>query len=92
MSDRQAGERREAGPLDPIECEEAVRRVYEFLDGELDTATTDRIRRHLQMCRRCYPYFDFERIFLDHIRSRGLGARRSLELEEKVRRLIRGLD
>lgn len=94
MTDRRGGDGQASRgePLDPIDCEEAVRRVYEFLDGELDQRTTERIRRHLEVCRRCYPYFNFERIFLDHVRSRGLGERRSQELERKVVRLLRELD
>lgn len=78
--------------LEPIECQEAVRRVYEFLDGELARGMTERIRRHLEVCRRCYPYFNFERIFLEHIRSKGLGARRSEQLERKVLQILRELD
>ncbi len=93
MSDRTGnGERSRGGELDPIRCEEAVQRVYEFLDGELNPEMTERIRRHLEICRRCYPYFNFERIFLDHIRSRGLGERRSEELERKVLQMLRDLD
>lgn len=78
--------------VDPISCEEAVRRVYEFLDGELERGTAERIRQHLEVCRRCYPYFNFERIFLEHIRSKGLGPRRSEELEGKVLRILREID
>ena len=53
-----------------IGCEQAVERVYEFLDGELDAELMERVREHIEVCKRCYPYFNFERIFLDHIRSK----------------------
>lgn len=92
MSEGGHGERPDEAVLDPIECEEAVRQVYEFLDGELDAHTTHRIRRHLEICRRCYPYFNFERIFLDHIRSAGIEEEHSEELERKVLDLLRDLD
>lgn len=75
-----------------ISCEDAVERVYDFLDGELDAETMDRIGEHLALCRRCYPYFNFERIFLDHIRSKGWRGEANPELERKVIRLIRELD
>lgn len=77
---------------DPITCEQAMERVYEFLDGELDGTSTEQVRQHLEVCKRCYPFFNFERVFLDRIRSKGLGAKRSKELEEKVLRLLRELD
>ncbi len=67
-----------------IGCHEAMDRVYEYLDGELDPDWTERVREHIEVCKRCYPYFNFERIFLDHIRSRGLGEGRSEELEKRI--------
>jgi len=72
-----------------IPCEEAVQRVYEYLDGELDAQWTDRVREHIQVCRRCYPYFNFERIFLDHVRSQTIAPEASERLE---RRILEALD
>ncbi len=68
-----------------ISCEQAVERVYEFLDGELDAETMEQVREHIEVCKRCYPYFNFERIFLDHIRSKGLRSERSERLEARIR-------
>lgn len=79
-------------PPGGIDCEEALARVYEYLDGELAPELQERIHAHLEVCRRCYPVFDFERLFLDHVREKGLeepadeGFRRELEmLLEEVR-------
>ena len=74
-----------------ISCEQAVERVYEFLDGELDAELTERVREHIEVCKRCYPYFNFERIFLDHIRSKGLRPERSERLEARIRDVLRDL-
>ncbi len=74
-----------------IGCEQAVERVYEFLDGELDAELMERVREHIEVCKRCYPYFNFERIFLDHIRSRGLRLERSARLEARIRDVLRDL-
>jgi len=67
-----------------LSCQQAVDRVYEYLDGELDAETTERVRAHLEVCKKCYPYFNFERIFLDHIRSRSLGSEQNERLEQRV--------
>lgn len=75
-----------------ISCQDAVDRVYEYLDGELDADWNGRIREHLEACKRCYPYFDFERIFLDHVRSKGLKAEHSERLERKIRVMLAGLN
>lgn len=82
----------EPGREGGITCHEAAERVYEFLDGELDPERMEQVRQHVEVCRRCWPYFNFERIFLDHIRSRGLKSERSRRLEEKVRRMLNELE
>ncbi len=38
---------------DAATCREATRLLQTYLDGEVEQASADRIRRHLQACRRC---------------------------------------
>jgi anti-sigma factor (TIGR02949 family) len=71
-----------------ITCEEALRNVYEYLDGELDGETRERVHQHVEVCRRCYPFFNFERLFLDYVGEKGLSTEHKEELEEKVLRLL----
>jgi len=75
-----------------ISCEEALARVYEYLDGELDADWGERVRAHLEVCRDCYPHFDFERIFLDHIRSLPIPSERSERLAARIRDALAQLD
>ena len=49
----------ETKPTD-AECEHVLARVYEFLDHEVDTATGDEIRAHLNECEPCLDRFDVE--------------------------------
>ena len=42
------------------DCEQVLKRVYEFLDNEIDAASSDAIRRHLAMCEPCLDKFDVE--------------------------------
>jgi hypothetical protein len=67
---------------------ESLARVYEYLDGELDASQNDAVRRHLEKCRRCYPYFDFERMFLDYVHEVGAGEEARPGLLERVRGLL----
>lgn len=46
---------------DMISCEEALRRLAEHLDGELDEASDALVHRHLERCRSCYSRAEFER-------------------------------
>ena len=50
-----------------ISCDEAAARLFEFLDGELESASEDEVRRHLDVCERCYPRVQFEKHFLEGV-------------------------
>ena len=42
------------------QCEDALRQLYNFLDGELTTERRELIRHHLDECVPCFGAFDFE--------------------------------
>jgi mycothiol system anti-sigma-R factor len=42
------------------ECEEALRTLYSYLDGELTSEKRTVIQRHLSECSPCLQAFDFE--------------------------------
>jgi len=42
------------------DCEHMLARVYEFLDSELDTASSEEIRAHLAACEQCLDRYDVE--------------------------------
>jgi anti-sigma factor (TIGR02949 family) len=46
-----------------ISCKEAIRFLYEFLDGEMDDAPADELRAHFAVCQRCYPHLRLEASF-----------------------------
>jgi mycothiol system anti-sigma-R factor len=41
-------------------CDEALANLYLYLDAELDTASTAKIKAHLDECPGCEAPFDFE--------------------------------
>ena len=71
-----------------LTCEEALARVYEYLDGELGASEHDAVRRHLERCRNCYPHFDFERLFLDYVHELGAEEKAKPGLEDRVREML----
>jgi len=42
------------------DCDDAVHRLYHFLDGELDDSKRQHIQQHLDECLPCLEAFDFE--------------------------------
>lgn len=49
-------------------CEEALPKLWDFLDGELADGEAEALRKHLEVCRRCYPAYDFQRAYLEYTR------------------------
>lgn len=48
---------------DPVtlKCEEALRLLAEYLDGELRGRAQSDLERHLEICRSCFSRAEFER-------------------------------
>lgn len=53
-----------------LDCEQTVRRLWDYLDRELSDVDVRAVDRHLQECRAgCPSHFAFERAFLEVTRS-----------------------
>jgi anti-sigma factor (TIGR02949 family) len=46
---------------DNIGCEQALKRLLEFIDSELSDRQHDEVERHLRTCRSCFSRMEFER-------------------------------
>lgn len=71
-----------------LRCEEALRLLAAFLDGELEGAEHEELERHLETCRSCWSRAEFER----RLKSRFADLRRGEvrpAFEERIRGLIR---
>ena len=74
-----------------ITCREAVTRVQEFLDGELEDASIDRVREHFEVCSQCYPHLQFERSFREALAKVTRGESAPPELRGRVVELLAGV-
>ncbi len=68
--DHQAPSPSGADPLAETDCEDAVGRIYEYLDGELDGATLTHIEVHLRRCSPCLEAYDFHAELRQVVRSK----------------------
>jgi anti-sigma factor (TIGR02949 family) len=70
-----------------ITCDEALRLLAAFLDGELSDGESDSVEGHLEMCRSCFSRAEFERRLkteFTHLRRDDVPA----GFEERVRHMI----
>lgn len=73
---------------DPISCEEALEKVFEYLDQALEEGDHCDIEDHLSKCRSCYSRVEFEQRLKEHLHDIGR-EKAPASLEDKVRELIR---
>ena len=71
----------------PADCTEALTRLFEFLDSEIDEAESDRIRQHLADCEPCLSEYDIE----DHLKKavrRSCSETAPAELHVRIRQQL----
>ena len=71
----------------PVDCTEALSKLFEFLDSEISEADCDRIREHLADCEPCLAEYDIE----DHLKKlvkRSCHESAPAELHVRIRRTL----
>ena len=72
-----------------IRCEEAIRRLARYLDGELDDREDAQVVHHLETCRSCWSRAEFERRLRSRLADLGRGEVEP-DFEDRIRTLLRG--
>ena len=70
-----------------IDCEEALRRLFEYIDAELAGQPQREMEHHLERCRSCFSRLEFEKRLKAHTTDLGLEPV-SEDLERRVRALL----
>ena len=70
------------------DCEHMLERVYQFLDHELDTASSDEIREHLAGCEPCLDRYDVEQAVKTLVSRSCGGDKAPTHLRSKVLDLL----
>lgn len=74
--------------LDRYTCEEALRRVEDFLDRELTPGEMQHVQGHLDTCAACTAQFRFEREVLDGLKEKIRRISLPPELQDRIARRI----
>ncbi len=70
-----------------INCEEALTRLFDYLDHELDGPRHAEMEQHLKICRGCYSRAEFEKRLKTKLT--GVGTEKpSGEFEVRIRKLL----
>jgi anti-sigma factor (TIGR02949 family) len=74
---------------DNIGCEEALRRLAEFVDRELAQRQHDEVEHHLRTCRSCFSRMEFEQRLKDHLSVLSSESAPTASTD-RIRKLIKG--
>jgi mycothiol system anti-sigma-R factor len=77
-----------AGDHGHISCDEALHLVYEYLDGELEDVSQERVRAHFEVCAMCYPHLRFEKSFRAAVARASQGETAPAELKAHLLELL----
>lgn len=73
----------------PIDCVEAARRLWAYLDGELDAPSAAEVERHLGECARCREVSRTQRRFLGLLGDLSADAPGAVDLRARVEAVLR---
>lgn len=72
--------------VEKISCEDVLAELYQYLDREVDPATSEIIDQHLEHCRECFSRAEFEK----RLRARVADAVET-EVPDDVQQRLRSL-
>lgn len=75
---------------DEPDCAKALNRLYLFIDHELDDASCDEIRTHIENCQECLTEYDLD-LLVKALISRSCHEVAPAPLRERVRMSIRSV-
>ena len=81
--------REECVGFDPYECEEAIKRLNDFLDHQLTEGERAVVVKHLEICRPCLRRFTFEQTLIISLRQKVTQVCAPQGLKDKLHSLLR---
>ncbi|MBI3004351.1 MAG: zf-HC2 domain-containing protein [Ignavibacteriales bacterium] len=72
--------------IQPISCEEALSRVFDFIDDHLRGKARIELEHHLETCRHCFDRVEFERLLKSRLRKLNVNVH-----SQKVRKRVETL-
>lgn len=73
----------------PIDCEQALAQIFEFIDHELSTHEREAMQAHLHTCKSCFSRAEFERRLKRKLT--GLRERATPDARARFEKLIKAL-
>ena len=73
-----------------IDCEQALKQIFEFIDHELVEGEREAMQHHLHTCKSCFSRFEFERRLKEKLGGLGKGEPSS-GISDRITKLLSNL-
>ena len=70
------------------ECQVALKSLFEYLDKELDKKNIEDFERHIELCRKCYDKYEFEKALREKLREKAGGEKPSPQLLKRIEGIL----
>lgn len=74
-----------------ISCKDAIVRLWQYLDRNLERFDEDQVEEHLGVCRHCCGELEFAKQLRDLLRRPSPGAEVAPEVRSRLEAFVRGL-
>ncbi len=72
-----------------IDCEQALKQVFEYIDHELADGERDAMQHHLHTCKSCFSRYEFERRLKEKLAQLPKGESEvPLDVSDRIKKLI----
>jgi hypothetical protein len=75
-----------------LNCQEALRLLYNIIDNETDDIDIVQVEKHLRICRHCMARYDFERMFKTFVTDKGQDKCETSRLKTAIEARLDGID
>lgn len=75
-----------------IDCAEAVRQLWRYLDETLEPEPREKVGEHLAFCRECCGEVEFARILQDFLRSSAVADELPPDVRARLNSFVTGLE
>ena len=73
-----------------IDCEQALKQVFEYIDQELAEGERDAMQHHLHVCKSCFSRYEFERRLKEKLGQLPKKENEvSLEVSDRIKKLLK---
>lgn len=79
--------KKQKNSIQNISCEEAIQRIFPYIDDYLKGKSRSELEHHMNTCRHCFDRVEFEKLLKSRLRNLNVEKKSDL-LQKKIEELV----